>query len=336
MSLTTFGDSARFAAFAQDAASLKTDLRRLGTELGSGRKADLGAATGGDFSALADIRRGLRLSDAFAQGLAEAGLIAKGRQAALDRLGAEIEGAGPALLAVAGTGRSSELSLRLADAPARFAQAVETVNTRVAGQSLFSGDAPDRAALADADAILAQLRPIVAAAPDAATAVADIDAWFQNPGGGFETLAWQGGNGDPAPVYLGEGRTIDAGATAREPGIRTVLAGMAIAALAAEGSVPAPAGARHDMAAAAASRMMQGETALVDLKARIGAAEGRIETARVQTEATRASLELEESRVTAADPYATATDIETVTRQLESLYLLTARISELTLMDYLR
>jgi flagellar hook-associated protein 3 FlgL len=109
-----------------------------------------------------------------------------------------------------------------------------------------------------------------------------------------------------------------------------------MAALASEGSLPPAADAKKDMASAAAERMMTGERGLVELRARIGAAEGRIEAARVQTEATRTALELEETRITAADPYATATDIESVNRQLESLYLVTARISQLSLTDYLR
>lgn len=336
MSLTTFGDAARFATFGQEATRLKTDLQRLGTELGSGRKADLGTAMDGDFSALAGIRRDLRLNAAFARGLEEAGLLAEGRQNALERLGAEVDGVGPALLAAAGIGQSSELDIHLADAKAGFSQGIAALNTRVAGQFLFSGDTPDTPPLADAETILAQLRPIVSGAPDAASAIADVDAWFQDPGGGFETVAWQGGAQDAAPVYLGEGRRIDAGATALDPTVRTTLAGLAMAALASEGSLPPAADAKKDMASAAAERMMTGERDLVQLRARIGAAEGRIEAARVQTEATRTALELEETRITAADPYATATDIESVNRQLESLYLVTARISQLSLTDYLR
>ena len=336
MSLTTFGDAARFATFGQDAGRLKTELQRLSTELSSGRRSDPGALTGGDHSALADIRRGLRLTEAFAEGLAAAALVAGGRQSALERLATEIEGLGPSLLSVAGPERSAELDIRLADAPDRFAQAVTVLNTRVAGQSIFAGDTPDRPALADVGTILGALRPLATGAPDAASALAAIDAWFQDAGGGFETVAWLGGTGAPTAVYLGEGRTIDAGVTALDPGLRTVLSGLAIAALASEGRVPPVPDARSDFATAAAVRMMTGEAQLIDLRAGVGVAEDRIETARTASEATRAALRLEEARLVASDPYEAATEIEAVSRQLESLFLLTARLSNLTLTEFLR
>lgn len=336
MSYVTSGDAARFSAFGQDVARLKTELQRLSSELGSGRTEDIGLAVAGDFTALSDVRRGLRLNESFLLGLSNAAVAAGARQSALDRLAAELDNAGPELLAVVSNGRSSELSRRLADAPDRLEAAVATMNTRLGGQSLFAGSAPDRPALADAATILDALRPIASAAPDAATAIAEIDTWFQDPGGGFETTGYLGGDPDGATVYLGEGQRTRHGISAAETGIRTALAGLAMAALAAEGSLPPTEGAQAELARAAAERMMNGEAGLVDIRARLGVAEGRIEDARVRVEATRTGLQLEEARLTDADPFEVATDLETVRRQLESMYVLTARLSDLSLTTYLR
>jgi flagellar hook-associated protein 3 FlgL len=336
MSFVTSGDAARFATFGQDVARLKTDLQRLSAELGSGRKADIGNALGGDFTGLSEIQRGLRLNDTFRTGLSNAAAVAQARQASLDRLAVELENAGPELLAVVSNGRSSELALRLADAPDRLAAAISALNVRVDGQSLFAGDAPDQSALADASAILAQLRPIASGAPDIATAIADIDAWFQDAGGGFETIAYLGGAGTGAPLYLGEGELTQPGISATEPGVRTALSGLAMAALAAEGSLPATAEAQASMAEAAAERMLNGDAAVVEIRARLGVAEGRIEEARVRAEATRTGLQLEEARLTSADPYDSATELEKARLQLENLYVLTSRLSNLTLSAYLR
>jgi flagellar hook-associated protein 3 FlgL len=75
MSFVTSGDAARFATFAQDVSRLKTDLQRHPTELGSGRKADIGRAVAGDFTGLSDVQRGLRLNRSFLVGLSNAAAL---------------------------------------------------------------------------------------------------------------------------------------------------------------------------------------------------------------------------------------------------------------------
>ncbi len=336
MSVITNGDAARFFSLRQDVARLNSELKRASDELGTGRKADLGTALSGDFSTLADLRRGLRLNDSFVTGLSNAAVAASGRQAALDRVTVEIEAFGPTLLSATASGRTAQLDQTLADAPDRLDAAIAALNMRQGGQSLFAGNRPDQDALIDAQTLLDTLRPIATAAPDAATAIAAIDAWFNDAGGGFETSAYLGGLDRGATVFLAEGLTTSADVRANDPGIRTALAGLTMAALAAEGSVPAVAGAQSDVAEAAASRMIDGQARLVDIRANLGAQEGRIEAARVRAEATRTALELEEARLTSVDPYEAATELEAMRLQLESMYVLTARLSNLSLTAYLR
>jgi flagellar hook-associated protein 3 FlgL len=183
---------------------------------------------------------------------------------------------------------------------------------------------------------MVELRALVAGAPDAATMVADVTAWFNDTGGGYETIAWQGGTGLPTPVLLGEGRSAETGVTALDPAIRDALAGLALAALAAEQAVPLPEAEQRALVTAAAGQMQQGEGRMIVLRARLGSEEARIEDARVASEAARASLEIEYGRIVEADPYRTATDLETVNTRLESLYILTARLSRLSLTEFIR
>lgn len=336
MTFATSGDGARFASFNQDATRLKSQLQRLTSELASGRKDDLGDAVGGNFTGLSEVTRNLRLNESYLNGLSNAATAAAARQATLERLGAELDNTGPELLAVVSDGRSTELDLRLAESKDRLEGAIASLNTRAGGQNLFSGNAPDQPALADADTILDALRPIATGAPDVATAIAQIDAWFQDAGGGYDTVAYLGGTGEGGAVYLAEGEVIETAVSATEPSIRTALSGLAMAALAAEGSLPVEEDAQAMMAEAAATRIIAGEDGLIDTQARLGVSEGRIEEARVRAETFRSTLQLEEARLTSADPYDAATEIEAVELQLESLYILTARLANLTLANYLR
>jgi flagellar hook-associated protein 3 FlgL len=338
MSLTGFsglGDAARQQLLQRDGTRLREALQRLTTELGTGRHADLGRATGGDFTPLADLGRSLRLSETFARTIAEAGMLAGARQAALGRIEAELEGVAPHLLGLAAGGSLQDVTLAIADAGERLDLAVTTLNTRLAGQSLFAGNAPDRTALIPAGELLDHLRPLAAAAATPGDMVAAVEDWFLAPGGGYDTLAWQGGAGAAAPAILGEGIAVETGITARDPALREVLAGLALAALTAEGVGPDTGDDRRALVSAAALRLENGEDALIRLRSDLGQSEARIEEARSAAEATRATLELETARLTGADPYRTATELEAVETRLEALYLLTARLSRLSLSEYL-
>ncbi len=336
MSLVTFGDAAQFQSLRRDSAQIKEDLSRLTGELSSGRHADLGRALGGDFSTLADITRSLRLNQSFSSSVTDAAIAAEGRQSALARLSAEIEGFAPALLSVTGAGSQSDLQLKLANTAERFESAVGALNTRLAGRSLFSADAPDQTPLISGEAMLIELRTIVADATDAATIEADVTAWFQDIGGGYETFAWQGGTGQPPTVLLAEGQSANTGITALDPAIRETLAGLAIAALASENAASLNDSEKRALVTIAAQKMLGSTDRLIELRANLGAEEARIEDARVTAETTRSSLEIEYGNLTSADPYRTATELEAVSTRLESLYIVTARMSRLSLTEYLR
>ncbi len=336
MTFTTFGDMAQFNMLRRDGAQLKSDLTRLTSELASGRKADLGRALGGNFSTLADITRSLRLNSSFSASVAEAAITAEGRQTSLGRVAAELDGFAPRLLAVSGAGSQNDMQLSLAGGTDRFEQAVNALNTRIAGRSLFSADDPEASPLISGDAIMTELRTLVATTTDAATMEADIRAWFSDAGGGYETVAWQGGAGNPPDVLLSEGQSAKTGVTALDPAIRESLIGLSLAALASEQAAPLTEPEQRALVTAAAEQMIRGEQDLISLRARLGSEEARIEEARVATETARASLEIEYGRLVEADPYETATDLETVNTRLESLYILTARLSRLSLTEFIR
>jgi flagellar hook-associated protein 3 FlgL len=116
------------------------------------------------------------------------------------------------------------------------------MNLRLGGQSLFAATRQTNPRLQMRDDPRS-VAPDRVGAPDIATAIADIDAWFQDAGGGFETVGYLGGAPGGA-LYLGEGHLTQPGIGATEPGIRTALSGLAMAALAAEGSLPAADGAQ--------------------------------------------------------------------------------------------
>ena len=72
------------------------------------------------------------------------------------------------------------------------------------------------------------------------------------------------------------------------------------------------------------------------LARRIGTVEAQIEVARSRNSAEETSLDILRSEIGSVDPYEAGTRLETIRSQLESLYLVTARVARLSLAEYLR
>jgi len=330
------GDMAQFFRLRNDGSRMQNDLLRLTTELSTGQTADIGRSLAGDFSGLSDITRSLRLNTAFRHSITEAATQAATRQSALSAIQSQVSALVPDLMAATASGSLADLSLDAANTTDRFIQSVATMNLRIAGQSVFAGNAPDQPALIDGRAILDGLTALVAGAATSPDMIALVSDWFMTPGSGYDTQAWQGGAGPASPITLAEGVRTDPSVNALAPEIRQALAGLALSALVGERAGPGSTTDRGHMIQTAANWLRTGESGLTQLQARLGGAEARIEEARVQAETTRASLEIERGRITAADPYRTATELEALQNQLDALYLMTARLSRLTLMEYLR
>lgn len=335
MATISVADQARSFFLRQTQGQVKADLARLTQELASGQTSDQSKSLRGDFSALSGIERSLRLFDAYRDSGAEAALQSSAAQSALGTIQDQLFEFAPALLAAAGTGAGQEMEIVAASAKDRLDTSIAMLNQQVAGRSLFSGTATDTAPVISADDLLAQLTPLAAGAADAADLIATLDSWFMDAGGGFETLAYQG-SVDPAPGFaVAEGEIVDNPLSALDPGLRKSLMGLALTSLVAQGQAPATDADRQQLLQAAALRMIDGNEGITDLRAGLGDVEARIESAMVRNDTARGVLELERNALTGIDPFRVATELQEAQTRLESLYLLTTRLSRLSLTEYM-
>ena len=335
MAITSVADQARSFFLRQNQAQVKTDLTRLTQELSSGQASDLSKALRGDFSALSGIERSLRLFDAYRNSGAEAALQTSAAQAALGTIQDQLFELGPALLAASGTGAGQEMEIVAASAEDRLNTSIAMLNQQVAGRALFSGTATDTTPLISADALLAQLAPLAAGAVDATDLITTLDSWFMDAGGGFETLAYQGSTNPAAGFSVAEGETIANPLSALDPALRKSLMGMALTSLVARGQGPATEADKQQLLETAALQMIEGNEGVTGLRAGLGDVEARIESAMVRNDTARGFLELERNALTGIDPFTVATELQEAQTRLESLYLLTTRLSRLSLTEYM-
>ena len=111
------------------------------------------------------------------------------------------------------------------------------------------------------------------------------------------------------------------------------MAGAALLDLGLFDGVPAE---RAKLALASGEAAIAARDGLTSLRARIGLAEERIDHASTRIAAERTALEIARNDIVGADPYETATKLQEVERQLQTLYTMTGRMSELSLTNYLR
>jgi len=336
MSLLAIGDRASTFQIRRFSSDLKADLTRLGQELATGRRADLGAAVSGDFGPAAAIERSLTALAAYRTTASETAQLFEAAQLALGEVQSISRAATPGLLTAGNSRDRAMIAASATDARQKFEAVAARLNTRVADRTLFAGAATDGPAMASGAMMLASLKSATAGATTATDVVAAVDAWFDTPGGGFESSGYLGSDAAFGAMAIAEGETIGLDVRADDSVVRETLKALALASLVAEDVLAGDADAQAALFSEAADRLIATDGAVTDLRARIGAAEARVETAKTRNAAEAAAYDLALGELVAVDPYETATELEAVYSQIETLYTVTARIAGLRFTDYMR
>ncbi|MEE9428967.1 MAG: flagellin [Paracoccaceae bacterium] len=336
MNFTSIGDLALTFQNRRQSVQMKSDLARLAHELASGQKSNLSTAIAGDYAPIVGLERDLKVMSAYITSTSEAGMFVTTQQTALEFIESTMGGLGSALLSAGNSEHSMIIQTTTVDAKQKFSAVVTALNTSVADRYVFSGQATDTPPLADATLILSALQTAVAAETTATGIEGVVDAWFDDVGGGFETSGYLGSAAAMAPFRLSESDTASVQLTASDQNVRSILKGFALSALVGEGALNSNPTERAALARIAGEQVLNAEYSLTEIRARIGTSEAHIDTAAAKNSAQKAALEIARTEITAVDPYRTAVELETVQNQLETLYTVTARLSRLSLAEFLR
>lgn len=327
------GDASLTNILARQGADLRGQVQRAAQEVATGTHADLGATLRGDFSPILAIDASLSRLAAYSSTATDAAAQTAAQQSAIAGLSQLVGGVSTSLLGATDVSTPAQINTLASDSRGRLASAIGLLNTQTGGRAVFSGVATDTPPLGSADDLLAALETAAIGATTANQVAAAVTTWFDDPLG-FGAFYQGGAALSPAPIAAGE--TADLSVTAMDPAIRDTLAGLAMAALLDRGMLAGDVSERTQLAATAGLELTRSEEDRVTLAARIGTVEAQIETARTRNGAEETALGILRSDIGSVDPYEAATRLENVRSQLESLYLITARVSRLSLMEYLR
>ena len=327
-------DLSQMLQLRRDTVRVRQDLATATQELSSGKYADLGNAVSGNYGPLVAIDRQLSALDGFETNATEATLFADAAQLSLDRvkgLGGDV---GRRMVGVKPSDMTTLKEMYATEANEAFASSVAALNSTVAGRAIFAGTATDGRALASAEDIMAELRSLVGGETTAEGVVGVVETWF-GTGGGFETVGYLGSTKDLSGYEVADGHDVEISVRADDTAIRDQLKGLALAALI-EGSDVTDAGELAELANTAGTALLSNDSKMVALQAGVGSAQERLENAVVRNASERSSLKMARSDIVEVDPYKVATDLQNLETQLQTIYTITARLSGLSLMNYLR
>ncbi len=138
-----------------------------------------------------------------------------------------------------------------------------------------------------------------------------------------------------SPFQLSESEALTVDIKATNPELKDTLKNLAIAAIAADKTLTVNNTERSALLLAAGEGMLRNQDGLTSLRAQIGFAEARIDSMATRNASESVSLEYAKGTLLAADPYDTATRLGEVQFQLQSLYAVTVKTSQLSLVNFL-
>lgn len=334
--MQSIGDMAQALVLRSRNVQIRQQIDRLGVELTTGVVADRATHLSGDMTTLATLDRTLSVLAGFRVATTEAAHVTEVMQATLGNMQNRTEDLSMKLVQ---TDLLESPNLRATMArEATFAlDAVMTdLNKSAGGRTLFGGVATDRPAIVGSEELLTDLRTALAGQTTLAGIEAQLDAWFDTPGGGFETQTYIGATTALAPLQLGPSERASLDIRADEPVFRDMLKSLALAALSEDATLNFDQNVRREMLSSAGDGLLQTQAPLIELRAGLGLLEQRIEETVTRNAAEKTSTELARLDLIGSDPFEAATQLESAQLQLETLYTITVRASRLSLTEFLR
>lgn len=334
MPVVSVGDMSQHFISMRNGGAIKTELSELAESMSSGRVADVTRALNGDTVRLSGINYSLTQLDGYQQAITETTQTLTGIQSILERVDTMRADNAEQLLLVSDESTISQVNEAARAARDTFSDMVTVLNTQIADRSLLGGTQVDSPALADPEDMLADLQTAIGGATTPAAINAAIDTWFDDPAGGFATMGYLGDTGGAVERRISETKLVTLDARADDPAIRETLKAAAMAAMA--NDLPGlDRTTKTTLLKDAGAGLYTASSELIGVRTRIGSAEAEVAQSETEMNAQQTSLEIARNNLISADPFDTASRLQSVQLQLETHYTVTARLSQLSLLRYI-
>lgn len=336
MNVTNYPDLLGFTQRNRTTVQLRQQLNTVSQEAVTGLNADMTKATSGDVGRAHllqktqnDIEQAKQINNLSTTRLTLLSTaISAGREAA-DNIGTRSH------IALLGE-NPVQIGVMIDEADSALRSVMSALSSRQGTRNLFSGNVTDSPPFADPEVLLGDVRDIISNALDADDAKTQLETYFYDPAGGFQTNIYQGGIDGPPDFPIGNGVSISLDLKGDNPAIVDMLYGLSVTALADEISTDFKSDDFTSLFSLGASKATAGSEGLITLEGQLGIYSQSL---------SRAQDRLADQTITAAqaytdlfgrDQFEAAAELQSLQVQLEASYTITSRLSSLTLTNFLR
>ena len=307
------------------ARDMRSRIDAVSTEAVTGRRSDLAGHLKGEIGNAMLSQKAVDDIATQREQLTLQGSRLTATQASLAIVGDAIGDLSTRMLSETSTGTALAKQRVSSDAGSALDAVFSALNSRLGQRYLFAGDATASPALDTQTDLVGDIQALAATAETTEDFTTSMDAYFEDADGPWRQAIYQGTDTKYDPDAV----------AANDPAIVGVIKHTAVLAA---GSVGPNALGRNteQILRLSAESLGAAQTALVDLRADVGVSQSRVSNGLEALEQEETIVTEIFNTLTARDQYEAATELLQLQTNLEATYVLTSRLSGLSLVNYLR
>ncbi|GLP87246.1 flagellar biosynthesis protein FlgL [Epibacterium sp. DP7N7-1] len=335
MNVQSFGDMAQYLFLRRRSVELNKTLDTLTQEMSTGIASNLPERLGGDLGFVVDLERSISKMDSYKVAAQEAGLFASTAQSYLERINDNALNLGSDILALSSTSNDTTTQEMATQSANFLTETIANLNGKLSGRSLFAGTDTSSTPLESADTMMTALIAEVGALTDVDDIVQAVENWFNDPAG-FDAIMYNGSTNNMSAVRIGANEEVNFALRADDDRLKQAMQSFALGALASSDNLSHLSTVESSaLIKRAGTELMNAQSELTDVQSDLGFIQARIEETQTRNTAALTSMGTTLNDLILADPAETASRVEEVQFQLEALYSITVRSSQLNLLNYM-
>lgn len=336
MSFNSIGDLANNLLLSQAGVKSKNNIVTLSSELVSGLTSDVRGRLRNDLSKQTDWNYGISTNQVLEKTLGEALTRAQAKQLALGAISENSMSIANDVSVALGSNANIATGTLSQKARNGLEQTISHLNTQIMGQSIFSGAAFNRPAMASVEEIITSVKVYIGAVNSATEIVQSVRDWMEDPLNGYQRVAFLGTQESNSPIRLSNTRSILEPTKADSSPLKDIVENFILATLAGDESFSLPASQQEQLLQTSSDGLRGAESKTIEIQANLGFVESEITKAKAFASAEIHTFERLRVDVLGISEFETASKLQEAELQLEKIYALTARSARMSLLEYMQ